>query len=171
MKSTLSQPTTPRRAESHGTPPHTATAPHSNWRSFSADQAVFRAGGVAPGVALYAPDPRPAAPHGPRRGRDCCGRCVMRAMYDDPRRAFLTLVPEDVRSQAQNILLARARDGAGTPQALYDGALAKLRERLGGWGAEDPALRTILGLLLRHRVEALDLCAWCLDWERLPRAE
>ena len=95
----------------------------------------------------------------------------MTAMYDDPRRAFLDLVPEGHRSQALNLLLARARDGAGTAQAIYDGALANVRGRLGGWGAEDPALRAILGLLLRHRTEALDLCAWCLDWERLSPAE
>ena len=95
----------------------------------------------------------------------------MTAMYDDPRRVFLDLVPEGHRSQALNILLARARDGVGTPHAIYDGALANVRGRLGGWGAEDPALRAILGLLLRHRAEALDLCAWCLDWERLSPAE
>jgi hypothetical protein len=96
----------------------------------------------------------------------------MNDLYTDPRRtAFLDLVPESLRSQASNVVLARVRAGAATPTAAYYAAIEKLRDRLGGWGAEDPNVRAILGLLLRHRAEAIAYCGWALGWEQLSPAE
>jgi hypothetical protein len=93
-------------------------------------------------------------------------------LCDDPRRTtFLDLVPESLRSQTSNVVLARIRAGAATPTATYYDAIEKLRDRLGGWGAEDPNVRAILGLLVRHRAEAIGYCGWALDWEQLSPAQ
>jgi hypothetical protein len=96
----------------------------------------------------------------------------MSDLYADPRRTdFLGLVPESLRSQASNVVLARYRAGAATPSAIYYAAIEHLRDRLGGWGNEDGNVRAILGLLVRHRAEALAYCAWAIDWEQLSPAE
>ncbi|MDP9374283.1 MAG: hypothetical protein M3Q65_17870 [Chloroflexota bacterium] len=95
----------------------------------------------------------------------------MSSMYDDPRRSFLAHVPEELRSQITNVLLARVRVGAHSPQTVIDDALRRLRERVGGWGREDPNVREMLGLLIRHRADALLFAAWCIEWEQLPAAE
>ncbi len=95
----------------------------------------------------------------------------MSSMYDDPRRSFLAHVPEGLRSQITNVLLARVRAGMHSPEAVVDDALRRLRERIGGWGREDPQVREMLGLLIRHRADALDFASWCLAWEQLPAAE
>ena len=95
----------------------------------------------------------------------------MTTLYDDRRRLFLACVPEGLRSQITNVLLARVRAGAHSPEAVVDDALRRLRERIGGWGKEDPQVREMLGLLIRHRADALLFASWCLAWEQLPAAE
>ncbi len=95
----------------------------------------------------------------------------MTTLYDDRRRLFLACVPEGLRSQITNVLLARVRAGAHSPEAVVDDALRRLRERIGGWGKEDPAVRQMLALLLRHRADALAFASWCVEWERLPADE
>ena len=120
-------------------------------------------------------------------------------LYDDERRTtFLATLPERLRSRASNLVLARIRAGARTPEVAYGQTVAQVRQRLGGWGAEDEDARAILAalrgrgtaapahstdaeqqprfgavpqLLIRHRTEALDYCAWCLAWERLTPLE
>lgn len=90
---------------------------------------------------------------------------------DGRREGFLGAIPDDLKSQVANGVLASADAGEDAPDAIYQDAIAQLRGRLAGRGAGDAGVRAILGLLLRHRVEAIAYCAWCLDWERLSPAE
>jgi hypothetical protein len=93
------------------------------------------------------------------------------SIYDDERRRFLTLVPDDLGGWLTNIVLGEVRQGAHLPSDVREGAIRTLRARLGAWGKEDERVRTMLGLLLRHRHAAERFAAWCIDYEELPPEE